>query len=383
MIAVDTREDPAVTSRRDLIAAAILTMTMTMTTATALCGPAAASQDNIKPPTAANLAGLHDFDFLNGDWKTRHRKLKPGSNSDWVAFDGVFTQRPLMSGWANSGDNLFQTPDGPYRGVSLRAYDPKTGLWAVWWLDGRDPGAGVGKPNKGRFENGVGRFYSDGTRDGKPVRWRVVWSRPTPVAARWEQAVSTDGGKTWAVNWTTDFTRAKAGDPTVADGWIPAAGKRDGPDAFDTRPGDRHRRLKERLAGSTEWVDFDGVQTWWPTLAGLGNVDDNVFAMPDGAYNGVTLRAYDPKTDQWSIWWLDGRNPHGDLEPPMKGRFVDGVASFYADDTLRGKPIKVRFIWSNITPTTAHWEQAFSPDDGQTWETNWFSDFSRQPPRPR
>jgi hypothetical protein len=107
--------------------------------------------------------------------------------------------------------------------------------------------------------------------------------------------------------------------------------------------------------------------------------------MPDGAYNGVTLRAYDPKTDQWSIWWLDGRNPHGDLEPPMKGRFVDGVASFYADDTLRGKPIKVRFIWSNITPTTAHWEQAFSPDGGQTWETNWFSDFpdSRRGPDDR
>ncbi|WP_200946033.1 hypothetical protein [Caulobacter sp. Root487D2Y] len=361
------------TSRRGVVAVAILAMTA------AFRGPAFASQDNVKPK-GSNLTGLRDFDFMNGDWRARHRKLKAGSSDDWIEFDGLFTQRSLMKGWANSGDNLFNTPDGPYRGVSLRAYDPQTGLWAVWWVDGRDPGAGVGKPIKGRFENGVGQFYSDDTRAGKPVRVRVTWSRPTPDTARWEQALSSDSGQSWAVNWTTDFTRAKPGEPTVTTGWTPAIDRRDGPNAFDSRPGDwkvRHRRLKERLAGSTEWVDFDGVQTWWPTLGGLGNLDDNLFAMPGGPYNGVTLRAYDPKTDQWSIWWLDGRNPHGDLDPPMKGRFVDGAATLYADDTLRGRPIKVRFIWSNITPATGHWEQAFSPDGGETWETNWFSDFSK------
>ncbi|THD60816.1 hypothetical protein [Phenylobacterium sp.] len=33
----------------------------------------------------------------------------------------------------------------------------------------------------------------------------------------------------------------------------------------------------------------------------------------------------------------------------MLGRFVNGVGTFYNDETLRGKPIKVRFIWSKIT----------------------------------
>ena len=61
----------------------------------------------------------------------------------------------------------------------------------------------------------------------------------------------------------------------------------------------------------------------------------------------------------------------------MLGRFVGGVGTFYNDDTLRGKPIKVRFIWSNITRNAAHWEQAYSPDGGKTWETNWISDFTR------
>jgi hypothetical protein len=149
---------------------------------------------------------------------------------------------------------------------------------------------------------------------------------------------------------------------------------------FDTRVGKwkvKHCRLKERLAGSTEWEKFEGTQTAWSLLGGLANVDENVFHMPSGTYSGVTLRAYDPKTGQWAIWWLDGRNPFGSLEPPVKGRFENGVGTFYSDDTLRGKPIRVRFVWSNMTQSTGHWEQAFSPDGGKTWETNWITDFTR------
>jgi hypothetical protein len=139
-----------------------------------------------------------------------------------------------------------------------------------------------------------------------------------------------------------------------------------------------HRRLKERLAGSHEWVEFDGTQSFRLLMDGYANEDDNVLNMPGGgAYKGVTLRAYDPNTAQWAIWWLDGRTPLGDLDPPVKGRFENGVGTFYSDDTLRGKPIRVRFVWSNITTASARWEQAFSPDGGKTWEVNWVTDFKR------
>jgi len=149
---------------------------------------------------------------------------------------------------------------------------------------------------------------------------------------------------------------------------------------FDLRTGEwraHHRRLKERLADNHVWEQFDGTCSFRLLMDGLANMDDNVFDMPAGTYRGVTLRSYDPKSGQWAIWWLDGRNPFGDLDPPVKGRFENGVGTFYADDTLRGKPIRVRFIWSHITATSAHWEQAFSPDGGKTWETNWLTDFRR------
>jgi hypothetical protein len=79
----------------------------------------------------------------------------------------------------------------------------------------------------------------------------------------------------------------------------------------------------------------------------------------------------------WSIWWLDSRFPLGPVEPPVRGRFASGVGTFYADDIFESKPIRMRYIWSNITATTARWEQAFSLDAGKTWETNWVMDFRR------
>lgn len=137
------------------------------------------------------------------------------------------------------------------------------------------------------------------------------------------------------------------------------------------------RRLKERLAGSHDWEEFDGTIRNIKLMDGLANVDDTEFDTPEGIYRGVAPRAYDPRTGLWAIWWIDGRNPHGALDPPVKGRFVHGVGTFYANDTLRGKPIKVRFIWSHITRNSAQWEQAFSADGGKTWETNWTQELHR------
>ncbi len=136
-------------------------------------------------------SGLRDFAFLLGEWVAHHRQLKDrlAGSSEWIEFDGRVRQRPQMDGFSNSGDNVFNSPNGAYRGTSLRFYDAGAAEWAVWWLDGRNPGAGLGVPIKGRFENGVGRFYSDDTLRGKA------------------EAFSSDGGKTWETNWISDFVK--------------------------------------------------------------------------------------------------------------------------------------------------------------------------------
>lgn len=138
-----------------------------------------------------------------------------------------------------------------------------------------------------------------------------------------------------------------------------------------------HWKLKQRLVGSHDWVEFEGTLSSRPLMNGYSNIDDLELKVPGAPYRGVALRSWDPKTSQWSIWWLDSRTPLGPLDPPMRGGFKNGVGVFYGEDTLNGRPVHARFIWSKITPTSCHWEQAYSPDGGKTWETNWIQDIKR------
>jgi hypothetical protein len=156
---------------------------------------------------------------------------------------------------------------------------------------------------------------------------------------------------------------------------------RDGRHDFDFLAGRwavSHRRLIQSLAGSNDWQTFTGTCHAWPLLGGLGNVDDNLLHLPAGDYRAASLRAFDPGTQRWSIWWLDGRAP-GRLDPPVVGAFESGIGTFLADDTYEGRPIRVRFTWSGTDTPAPRWEQAFSADAGKTWETNWAMNFSRLP----
>src|ERR1700688_2194324 len=138
-----------------------------------------------------------------------------------------------------------------------------------------------------------------------------------------------------------------------------------------------HRKLKERLVNSHEWIEFEGTLSSQALMGGYSNVDDLVLDVPGVPYRGVALRSFDSKTQQWSIWWLDSRTPLGPLDPPMRGTFQNGVGTFYGDDTYNGRPILARFLWNEITPTSCHWEQAYAPNGGKTWETNWVQDITR------
>jgi hypothetical protein len=138
-----------------------------------------------------------------------------------------------------------------------------------------------------------------------------------------------------------------------------------------------HRRLKARLAGCADWEAFSGVSVVWKILGGFGNVDDNLIELPSGPYRALTVRAYDAKAGTWSIWWLDGRSPDR-LDVPVVGRFAEGVGTFFSEDRWEGKPVRVRFLWTQPRAGAPRWEQAFSPDAGASWETNWVMDFARR-----
>jgi hypothetical protein len=153
----------------------------------------------------------NDFEPLIGSWHVHHRRLKErlADCTEWEEFEGTSTLRPLMDGAGNVDDNVLHLPSGTYRAATMRTFDPKTGLWAIWWFDGRNPHR-LDPPVVGRFEGGVGTFECDDTLRGMPIRVRYVWSEITGTSARWQQAFSPDGGKSWETNWDMRFTRTGA-----------------------------------------------------------------------------------------------------------------------------------------------------------------------------
>jgi len=136
-----------------------------------------------------------------------------------------------------------------------------------------------------------------------------------------------------------------------------------------------HRQLRKRLEGSSEWIEFGGTTQAGPLMAGVAGYEDNVLDHPKGAYPAAGLRRLDPKTGLWSIWWWDGRL--SEIDPPVTGRFENGVGTFFGDSELNGKPIRVRYIWDMPQAGVPHWQQAFSSDNGASWETNWYMEFRR------
>ncbi len=134
-----------------------------------------------------------------------------------------------------------------------------------------------------------------------------------------------------------------------------------------------NRRLLKRLQGADEWEEFEAMTPdCFPVLDGLGNIDE---LHTEAGPVGMSLRFFNKQTGQWHIYWVSSRD--GVLQPPVVGSFKDGIGIFEGADTWVGKPILVRFTWSDITPTSARWQQEFSPDNGQTWELNWIMEFTR------
>lgn len=166
--------------------------------------------------------------------------------------------------------------------------------------------------------------------------------------------------------------------PATGTTSMPATQLRDGRHDFDFLVGRWYahsRRLAKPLSGSDEWVEFDSIHDGVLLPSGFGVADDyRIEGRPD--FIGLALQLYDPATGQWRAYWYR----LGAMTAPLLGTFEEGVGVFEGPDQHEGRSIVTRYTWSLITATTARWEQAFSADGGETWETNWIMDYSRTRP---
>lgn len=158
---------------------------------------------------AAAPAGCHAFDFEYGKWKMPNERLlkRLAGSHQWEHFYTYDVGTPLP-GCVGDMD-IMKTDRWPhFIGVTIRTYDPKTGLWRIYWVDNRFSKGEIQPPVVGRFKGNVGLFYGKDTYNGIPILVRFIWKvnpKGSKAVATWSQAFSTDGGKTWEVNWRNEL----------------------------------------------------------------------------------------------------------------------------------------------------------------------------------
>jgi hypothetical protein len=336
--------------------------------------------------------GQHDFDFEIGTWKTHlWRLVDPLTGSTkWVQYAGTSVVRKIWDGRANLVELEVDGPPGHIEGLNLRLYNPQSRQWSLNFANSR--GGTLSPPTIGEFKNGRGEFFSQETLNERAILVRFVISDMTPDSCRFEQAFSDDGGKIWEVNWIAIDTRVEDETEKASSVRLPSRGDsghakaetqtsgtgHDGQHDFDFNIGTWKTyvsRLLHPLTGSTTWAEYEGksvVRKIWNGRASLFELE---VAGPAGHIEGVGLRLYNPESRQWSLNWASSHD--GTLTQPMIGEFKDGRGEFFDQESFDGRTIFARNGFSDITPNSSRFEQAFSNDAGKTWETNWVMTFTR------
>jgi hypothetical protein len=156
--------------------------------------------------------GQHAFDWEIGTWKTEVRRLAAplSGASEWVEYTGTSVVREVLDGRANLVELRVEGPTGRIDGASLRLYNPRTGQWSLNYASASN--GALTRPVHGGFRNGRGEFHGQEEIEGRVVLVRFVISGITANSARFEQAYSADGGRSWETNWIATDTRIGASD---------------------------------------------------------------------------------------------------------------------------------------------------------------------------
>ncbi len=131
----------------------------------------------------------------------------------------------------------------------------------------------------------------------------------------------------------------------------------------------------QRLKGNEQWQEFEATLVdGRKIVGGMGNIDKFSGDRQGRYFVGNSIRIFSPADSIWTIYWVD--NLSTKLTYQVKGKFNQGVGTFFGEELYEGKMVKMRFIWNNISNSSARWEQAYWDELRQQWEVNWIMEFS-------
>ena len=108
----------------------------------------------------------------------------------------------------------------------------------------------------------------------------------------------------------------------------------------------------------------------YKVLNGIGNIDNFLAEFDGNPFEGMTVRLFNPKTKLWRIYWADSNT--GVLDPPVVGSFENNIGYFFTKILFNDKKVIMLFRWDAQDKNKPVWSQAYSDDNGKTWEWNWY-----------
>jgi hypothetical protein len=162
---------------------------------------------------------------------------------------------------------------------------------------------------------------------------------------------------------------AKLVSPTVSS-------DHDGQHDFDPFAGTWKAHTKYRahpFSGSDTWIESDGTESFQKLWDGA------ILELSEGANTngpvGLMLYTYNPQSHQWYVYFASRKD--GKVGLPNVGEFRNGRGEFFVQDTLNGKSLLNRYVWSQIASSSPHFEESWSSDGGRTWEPVRIVDLAR------
>ena len=318
--------------------------------------------------------GSHDFDFNFGRWHTSIKRLIEDSSGHarWVQYNGTVTVRKVLGGAANTEELEADGPMGHLAFLNVRLYNSTSHQWSLNGADGS--AASLSDPMFGSFRNGRGAFYDQESLGGRVVLVRQTFFDITPSSYSFEQAISSDGGSTWKPNFTANLVRLSRTAPSESRDFTA-----DTSHDFDFNYGTwatnitTYDRNKNGTISSAKMQGVVAIRKLWHGRALLEEIKAS---NASGGFEGLTLYLYDKGTKQWSQTYADKGG--GTFERSMIGGFNNRVGTLVSFPSSNDGTMQlVREVWSDIHPTTHHFEIQYSDDGGASWKPSFVANLHR------